>query len=163
MTGSQFPERGELAIRARLKARRAAAKKPESLNEAVSNKMDEVLAKRDAEVIARLLAINFIAARPENPDMDSVVKTAAKCLEFVSPERRECNKTDISLRARGGPLALRSGPQAGQSLARDASSVRLRTGSSGSSKPLTTGYNFRTRQGQRRTPAFLNYSRAYPA
>jgi len=47
-------ERGERAIRARQKAARAAAKKPESLNEAVSNKMDEVLAKRDAEAYLKL-------------------------------------------------------------------------------------------------------------
>ena len=47
-------ERGERAIRARNRAARAAAKKPESLNEAVSNKMDEVLAKRDAEAYLKL-------------------------------------------------------------------------------------------------------------
>jgi hypothetical protein len=54
MTGSQFPGRGELAIRARHRAARAAAKKPESLNEAVSSKMDEVLADRDAEAMMKL-------------------------------------------------------------------------------------------------------------
>jgi hypothetical protein len=40
---------GELAIRARLRAARAAAKRPESLNEAVANQMDEALAKREAK------------------------------------------------------------------------------------------------------------------
>jgi hypothetical protein len=40
---------GEVAIRASLRAKRAAAKKPESLNEAVSNRTDELLAKREAE------------------------------------------------------------------------------------------------------------------
>lgn len=44
-----FPTRGELAIRARQRAARAAAKRPESLNEAVSNQMDEALAKREAK------------------------------------------------------------------------------------------------------------------
>jgi hypothetical protein len=43
-------ERGEIGIRASLKAQRARAKKPESLNEAVSNKMDEIIANRDAEM-----------------------------------------------------------------------------------------------------------------
>ena len=41
--------KGELAIRARLRAARVAAKKTESLNEAVSNRMDEKLATRVAE------------------------------------------------------------------------------------------------------------------
>jgi hypothetical protein len=43
-------ERGEIGIRASLKAQRAKARKPESLNEAVSNKMDENIASRDAEM-----------------------------------------------------------------------------------------------------------------
>jgi hypothetical protein len=42
-------ERGEIAIRASLKAKHAAARKPESLNEAVSDRMDELLARKDAE------------------------------------------------------------------------------------------------------------------
>ncbi len=42
-------ERGEIAIRASLKAKRAAARKPASFNEAVSNGMDEVLARLEAE------------------------------------------------------------------------------------------------------------------
>jgi 2-succinyl-5-enolpyruvyl-6-hydroxy-3-cyclohexene-1-carboxylate synthase len=46
-------EQGELAIRAHLKAVRAAAKKPSSLNEAVSNRMDEVLARKDAETLLK--------------------------------------------------------------------------------------------------------------
>lgn len=46
-------EQGELAIRAHLKAERAAAKKPSCLNEAVSNRMDEVLARKDAEILLR--------------------------------------------------------------------------------------------------------------
>lgn len=41
--------RGEMAIRAINKAARAAAKRPESLNEAVSNKMDERLARLEAD------------------------------------------------------------------------------------------------------------------
>jgi hypothetical protein len=50
-------EQGERAIRAHLRAERAAAKKRESLNEAVSNRMDEVLARKDAETLVK---------RPEN-------------------------------------------------------------------------------------------------
>jgi hypothetical protein len=46
-------ERGEIAVRASLRAARAAAKKPESLNEAVSNRVDEALARREAEVALR--------------------------------------------------------------------------------------------------------------
>ena len=51
MTGSQFPERGELSLQAGLRARLAPARKPESLNEAASSRMDEVLAKRDTEAL----------------------------------------------------------------------------------------------------------------
>ncbi len=46
-------EQGERAIRAHLKATRAATKKPGSLNEAVSNRMDEVLARKDAETLLK--------------------------------------------------------------------------------------------------------------
>jgi len=46
-------EQGERALRAHLKATRAAAKKPSSLNEAVSNRMDEVLARKDAETLVK--------------------------------------------------------------------------------------------------------------
>jgi hypothetical protein len=43
-------ERGEIGIRASLRAQHARAKKPESLNEAVSSKMDENIASRTAEM-----------------------------------------------------------------------------------------------------------------
>jgi hypothetical protein len=46
-------EQGEMAIRAHLKAERATAQKHESLNEAVSNRMDEVLARKDAEILLK--------------------------------------------------------------------------------------------------------------
>jgi hypothetical protein len=48
MNGSSTPMQGELAIRARQKAARAAATRPKSLNEAVSNHMDEAMAKSEA-------------------------------------------------------------------------------------------------------------------
>jgi predicted component of type VI protein secretion system len=44
---------GEVAIRAELKAKRAAARKPESFNDAVSNRTDEVLARLEAESALR--------------------------------------------------------------------------------------------------------------
>jgi hypothetical protein len=80
--------KGELAIRANLRAQRATAKKPESLDEAVSNKMDEGLAKRDddamlkapdnllsscGEVIQRDFRLPFIVDTLENPNMVSVI------------------------------------------------------------------------------------------
>jgi hypothetical protein len=43
-----FPSQGELALRARQRAARASAKRSESLNEAVSNQMDERLARKEA-------------------------------------------------------------------------------------------------------------------
>jgi hypothetical protein len=46
-------EQGERAIRAHQKAVRAAAKKPSCLNEAVSNRTDEVLARLDAETLLK--------------------------------------------------------------------------------------------------------------
>ena len=80
--------RGELAIRARNKAARAAVRKPESLNEAVSNRMDERLARRDAEALLKppedlvnscgeVIEANFrlphIVDTLQNPDMISVI------------------------------------------------------------------------------------------
>ena len=47
-------ERGELAIRARHRAARARAKKPETANEAVSNKMDEAFATVDEQHYLKL-------------------------------------------------------------------------------------------------------------
>jgi hypothetical protein len=49
MSNPATPTRGELGIRASQRARRAAAKKAETLNEAVSNNMDERLARLEAE------------------------------------------------------------------------------------------------------------------
>ena len=46
-------EQGERAIRAHLKAEPAAAKKASCLNEAVSNRTDEVLSQQDAEILLR--------------------------------------------------------------------------------------------------------------
>jgi hypothetical protein len=80
--------RGESAIRARNKAARAAARKPESLNEAVSNRMDEGLARRDAKALLKppvdlvnscgeVIEANFrlphIVDTLQNPDMISVI------------------------------------------------------------------------------------------
>jgi hypothetical protein len=58
------PTKGERAIRAQQKAARAAAKNPESLNEAVSNKMDEALAKLEARELLQLPE-NLVSARGE--------------------------------------------------------------------------------------------------
>ena len=54
MNKASFPTRGEMAIRARQRAARAAAKKPESLNEAVSNRMDEARAKLEARELLQV-------------------------------------------------------------------------------------------------------------
>jgi hypothetical protein len=50
MMSPEVPKRGrgKLAIQARHRARRAATQKPASLNEAVSNRMDEGLARLEA-------------------------------------------------------------------------------------------------------------------
>lgn len=56
--------RGEMAIRAQRRAARAAAKNPESLNEAVSNKMDEALAKLEARELLQLPE-NLVSAHGE--------------------------------------------------------------------------------------------------
>jgi hypothetical protein len=53
MSETLIPTQGELAIRARHRAARAAAKRPESLNEAVSNQMDLALAKREARNLVK--------------------------------------------------------------------------------------------------------------
>jgi hypothetical protein len=81
-------EQGERAIRAHLKAVRAAAKKPSCLNEAVSNRTDEVLARMDAETllkppedlvrssgeaIKRDFRLPHIVDTLQNPNMISVV------------------------------------------------------------------------------------------
>jgi hypothetical protein len=46
--------RGELALRAQNRAARARARKSTSLNETVSNKMDEVLANREADNLLQI-------------------------------------------------------------------------------------------------------------
>jgi hypothetical protein len=87
MSKSLFPTQGELAIRAQQKAARAAARRAESLNEAVSNKMDEALAKREAksllqppatvvtacgETIQNDFRLGHIVDTLKNPNMISV-------------------------------------------------------------------------------------------
>ena len=82
------PKRGERAIRALNKARRAAAKRPESLNEAVSNRMDKGLARLEVEamikppedlvnscgeVIQRDFRLPHIVDTLQNPNMISVI------------------------------------------------------------------------------------------
>jgi hypothetical protein len=64
-------EQGERAIRAHLKATRAATKKSGSLSEAVSYRMDEVLARKDAETMVK---------RPEN--------LVRACGEAIRPDFR---------------------------------------------------------------------------
>lgn len=79
---------GELAIRAQQRAARAAAKRPESLNEAVSNRMDEALAKREArnllqppetlvracgETIKSDFRLAHLVDTLQNPNMVSVI------------------------------------------------------------------------------------------
>jgi hypothetical protein len=77
-----------LAIRARQRAARAAAKRPESLNEAVSNRMDEALAKLEAtnlmqpsktvvtacgEAIQSDFRLAHLVDTLQNPNMVSVI------------------------------------------------------------------------------------------
>jgi hypothetical protein len=91
-------EQGELAIRAHLKAERAAAKKPSCLNEAVSNRSDEVLARMDAEALLKppkdLVRACGEAIRPQfrldhivdtlqNPNMISIV-ASEHCLDLAA-------------------------------------------------------------------------------
>jgi len=83
-----IPTQGELAIRARQRAARAAARKPESLNEAVSNQMDQALAKREArsllqppgglvracgEAIQGDFRLSHLVDTLQNPNMVSVI------------------------------------------------------------------------------------------
>jgi hypothetical protein len=88
MNERTFPTQGELAIRARQRAARAAAKRPESLNEAVSNQMGEALAKREArsllqppqtlltgcgEAIQSDFRLAHLVDTLQNPNMVSVI------------------------------------------------------------------------------------------
>lgn len=90
--------KGELAIRANLRAQRAAAKKPESLDEAVSNRMDEKFAKLEAEamlkppedllsscgeVIQRDFRLPFIVDTLKNPNMVSVI-ASEQCIDLAA-------------------------------------------------------------------------------
>jgi hypothetical protein len=83
-----FPTQGELAIRAQQRAARAASKRSESLNEAVSNQMDEALAKREArsllqapetlvaacgEAIRTDFRLDYLVDTLQNPNMVSVI------------------------------------------------------------------------------------------
>lgn len=82
------PTQGELAIRAQQRARRAAAKRPETLNEAVSNTMDQRLANLEArsllrppenlvseygETLQQDFRLPWIIDTLENPDMVNVI------------------------------------------------------------------------------------------
>jgi hypothetical protein len=88
MSESLFPTQGELAIRARQRATRAAAKRPESLSEAVSNQMDEALANREAtrllqppealvtacgEAVQSGFRLPYLVDTLQNPNMVSVI------------------------------------------------------------------------------------------
>jgi hypothetical protein len=85
---TMIPTQGELAIRARQGAARAAAKRAESLNEAVSNRMDEVFAKREAmslmeppeglvtacgEAMQSDFRLSHLVDTLQNPNMVSVI------------------------------------------------------------------------------------------
>ena len=63
------PTKGEKAIRAQQKAARAAAKKPKTFNEAVSNKMDEALAKLEARELLQVPE-NLVTAHGETIQSD---------------------------------------------------------------------------------------------
>jgi hypothetical protein len=69
MNRQTVPTKGELAIRARQRAARAAAKRPESLNEAVSNRMDEACAKIDARELFQVPE-NLVSAHGETIQSD---------------------------------------------------------------------------------------------
>lgn len=85
MTGAAV-SRGELALRARNRAARTRAKKPETLSEAVSNQMSEILANREAKDLLKI--------------PDDLVRS---CGEAVTPEFR----LDFLLdRLRGEPTMI---------------------------------------------------------
>jgi len=77
-----------LAIRARQRAARAAAKRPESLNESVSNQMEEALAKKEArtllqppealvaacgEAIRTDFRLDYLVDTLQNPNMVNII------------------------------------------------------------------------------------------
>lgn len=85
---TSHPTQGELAIRARQRAARAAAKRPESLNESVSNQMEEALAKKEArtllqppealvaacgEAIRTDFRLDYLVDTLQNPNMVNII------------------------------------------------------------------------------------------
>jgi len=64
-----MPKRGELSIRAQQKAARAAAQKPTTFNEAVSNQMDEALARLEAQELLQVPE-NLVSACGETIQRD---------------------------------------------------------------------------------------------
>jgi hypothetical protein len=88
MLTPHVPERGERGIRALNRARRARAKRPDNVNEAVSYRMDEALAKTEAEAELKVpedlikscgealqtdFRLSHIVDTLQNPDMVNVI------------------------------------------------------------------------------------------
>jgi 2-succinyl-5-enolpyruvyl-6-hydroxy-3-cyclohexene-1-carboxylate synthase len=114
-------EQGELAIRAHLKATRAAAKKPSSLNEAVSNRMDEVLARKDAETLLKppedMVRSCGEAIRPQFR-LDQIVDTlqSPNMIGIVASEHRLDLAACVGSRVAESAVDAAQSAQAGNSL-----------------------------------------------
>ena len=114
-------EQGERAIRAHLKAVRAAAKKPSCLNEAVSNRMDEVLARKDAETLLKppedLVRSSGEAIRP-NFRLPHIVDTLQEpsMIGVVASEQRLDLAACVGSRVAESAVDAAQSAQAGNSL-----------------------------------------------
>jgi hypothetical protein len=113
--------RGELAIRAHQKAVRAAAKKPSCLNEAVSNRTDEVLARMDAEALLKapkdLVQACGEAIRPQFR-LDHIVDTLQNpnMIGVVASEHRLDLAACVGSRVAESAVDAAQSAQAGNSL-----------------------------------------------
>jgi len=114
-------EQGERAIRAHLKAVRAAAKKPTCLNEAVSNRSDEVLARLDAETLVKrpedLVRSSGEAIRP-NFRLPHIVDTLQEpnMIGVVASEHRLDLAACVGSRVAESAIDAAQSAQAGNSL-----------------------------------------------
>jgi hypothetical protein len=114
-------EQGERAIRAHLKAVRAAAKKPSCLNQAVSDRTDEVLARLDAETLLKppenLVRSSGEAIRP-NFRLSHIVDTLQEpnMIGVVASEHRLDLAACVGSRVAESAVDAAQSAQAGNSL-----------------------------------------------
>jgi hypothetical protein len=98
--------RGELAIRARHRAARAAARNPKSLNEVVSNRMDEALARAegDSAIKAPARLVKVCGEAVDLDDLGFITSTLVDTLETPNSISVDASEQRMYLASEAGVL-----------------------------------------------------------